>query len=98
MPQPTTANAASATSRVGAMAARAIAHPSAMTVSLRGRARYVGSLIERSWGGERPVALPDGTKRSFLEDGDTVTLSATTPDRSLGLAPVSATILPASRS
>lgn len=33
-----------------------------------------GSLIELSWNGERPIALPDGETRSFLEDGDAVTL------------------------
>lgn len=33
-----------------------------------------GSLIELSWNGERPIALPDGEVRSFLDDGDTVTL------------------------
>jgi fumarylacetoacetase len=33
-----------------------------------------GSLLELSWGGSRPITLPDGTTRSFLEDGDTVVL------------------------
>jgi fumarylacetoacetase len=34
-----------------------------------------GSLLELSWNGQRPVTLIDGqTKRSFLEDGDVVTL------------------------
>ena len=32
-----------------------------------------GSLLEMSWGGKEPISLPDGT-RSFIEDGDTVTL------------------------
>ena len=32
-----------------------------------------GSLLELSWGGEVPFAIEGGT-RSFLEDGDTVTL------------------------
>ncbi len=31
-----------------------------------------GSLLELSWGGKKPLQLPDGTTRSFLEDGDTV--------------------------
>ncbi len=35
-----------------------------------------GSLIELSWNGERPIALPDGSTRTFLEDGDTVVLRA----------------------
>lgn len=33
-----------------------------------------GSLIELTWGGERPLTLDDGSERRFLEDGDTVTL------------------------
>jgi fumarylacetoacetase len=33
-----------------------------------------GSLIELTWNGERPIELPDGEKRGFLEDGDEVTL------------------------
>jgi fumarylacetoacetase len=35
-----------------------------------------GSLLELSAGGESPVSLPDGEVRSFLDDGDTVTLRA----------------------
>jgi fumarylacetoacetase len=33
-----------------------------------------GSLIELSWRGANPIALPSGETRTFLEDGDTVTL------------------------
>ncbi len=33
-----------------------------------------GSLLELSWGGAAPIALPGGGSRSFLEDDDTVTL------------------------
>jgi len=33
-----------------------------------------GSLIELTWGGERPITLPDGSERRFLADGDTVIL------------------------
>ncbi|MCB0475646.1 MAG: fumarylacetoacetate hydrolase family protein, partial [Flavobacteriaceae bacterium] len=33
-----------------------------------------GSLLELTWKGERPLALTDGTSRTFVEDGDTVTL------------------------
>jgi fumarylacetoacetase len=33
-----------------------------------------GSLIELSWNGEKPVELPDGSTRTFLEDGDEVIL------------------------
>ncbi|MFV0361220.1 fumarylacetoacetase [Tropicimonas sp.] len=33
-----------------------------------------GSLLELSWGGREPITLADGKTRSFLEDGDTLTL------------------------
>ncbi len=36
----------------------------------------LGSLLEISVGGKQPVELPNGEKRSFLEDGDELTLSA----------------------
>ena len=35
-----------------------------------------GSLIELTWGGTEPLSLPDGTTRTFLEDGDRVVLEA----------------------
>ncbi len=35
-----------------------------------------GSLLELSWNGTQPVTLADGSTRTFLEDGDTVTISA----------------------
>lgn len=35
-----------------------------------------GSLLEMSWNGTSPITLADGTTRSFLEDGDTVAISA----------------------
>ena len=38
-----------------------------------------GSLLELSWGGERPLRLEDGTSRTFLEDGDRVVLRASAP-------------------
>ncbi|MFK7753040.1 MAG: fumarylacetoacetase [Sedimentitalea sp.] len=34
-----------------------------------------GSLLELSWGGKDPIALDSGETRSFVEDGDTLTLS-----------------------
>jgi fumarylacetoacetase len=36
----------------------------------------LGSLIEISRGGKQPIALPGGEERSFLEDGDEITLKA----------------------
>jgi fumarylacetoacetase len=38
-----------------------------------------GSLIELSWNGAEPLKLADGSTRTFLEDGDTVTISGTAP-------------------
>jgi fumarylacetoacetase len=35
-----------------------------------------GSLLELSWGGKNPIELPNGQKRTFLEDGDTVIMTA----------------------
>ena len=31
-----------------------------------------GSMLELSWNGQRPLTMPDGSERRFLEDGDTV--------------------------
>jgi len=36
-----------------------------------------GSLLERSWNGTKPIRLARGVERTFLEDGDTVTISGT---------------------
>ena len=33
-----------------------------------------GSMLEISWKGTRPVDMPDGTQRKFIQDGDTVIL------------------------
>ena len=33
-----------------------------------------GSLLELSWGGKEPLTLETGETRSFIEDGDTLTL------------------------
>ncbi len=36
-----------------------------------------GCLLELTWGGAEPLPLPDGSTRTFLRDGDTVSISAT---------------------
>ncbi|SEM30654.1 fumarylacetoacetase [Streptacidiphilus jiangxiensis] len=57
-----------------------------------------GALIELTWNGERPVTLDDGTTRSFLDDGDEVTITATAPGRDggrIGFGEVTGRILPA---
>jgi fumarylacetoacetase len=48
------------------------------TVSGAGRDQY-GSLIELSAGGTEPLRMADGSTRAFLEDGDTVTVTAAAP-------------------
>jgi fumarylacetoacetase len=56
-----------------------------------------GSLIELTWRGERPLDLADGTARSFLLDGDTVTLrgwAGADPATRIGLGSVTGTIVP----
>jgi fumarylacetoacetase len=58
-----------------------------------------GSFLELTWGGAEPVKL-DGGKRTFLEDGDTVTISATAPGSdgsTVGLGEVCGTIVAAGR-
>jgi fumarylacetoacetase len=47
-------------------------------------ADQLGSLLELTRGGQDPLRLPDGTTRTYLEDGDTVTISATAGAISLG--------------
>ncbi len=56
-----------------------------------------GSLLELSWGGKEPIALPGGETRSFIEDGDTLTLhgAAQGDGYRIGFGPCSGTILPA---
>ena len=31
-----------------------------------------GSMLELAWKGTKPITMPDGTERKFIEDGDTV--------------------------
>jgi fumarylacetoacetase len=60
-----------------------------------------GSLLELSWNGQRPVTLSDGqTKRSFLEDGDVVTLRGACVGEHYrcGFGTVSGRVLPAQTS
>jgi len=38
-----------------------------------------GCLLELTWGGREPVTLPDGSRRSWLDDGDEIVLTATAP-------------------
>lgn len=56
-----------------------------------------GSLMELTWRGERPLTLPDGSSRTFLEDGDTVVMRGwcQAPGRPrIGFGEVRGTIVP----
>ena len=57
-----------------------------------------GSLLELSWGGKNPITLPDGEKRTFLEDGDTLILKAHCQREGyarIGFGDCAGTVLPA---
>jgi len=56
-----------------------------------------GSMLELSWRGSEPVELPGGETRTFLEDGDAVTLTGYCERDGIrvGFGEVTGTILPA---
>jgi fumarylacetoacetase len=56
-----------------------------------------GALLELSWGGKEPITLDTGETRSFLEDGDTLTLhgAAKGAGYTIGFGACSGTLLPA---
>ena len=56
-----------------------------------------GSLLELSWNGAEPLTLPDGSTRTFLEDGDTIIMKAYQDLNGIrmGFGEVRGTILPA---
>jgi fumarylacetoacetase len=56
-----------------------------------------GSLLELTWRGTKPLELPGGEERRFLEDGDTVILTGWCqgPGYRVGFGEVRGTILPA---
>jgi fumarylacetoacetase len=57
-----------------------------------------GSLIELAWSGSKPLMLADGTSRSWLADGDEVTIAATAagPDGTrVGLGEARGQVMPA---
>ena len=58
-----------------------------------------GSMLELSWGGERAVALSDGGRRTFLKDGDRVTLdgAARGDGYTIGFGGCAGTVLPSGR-
>lgn len=56
-----------------------------------------GALLEMSWGGQDPVTLDTGESRSFVEDGDTLTLRGHAQGEGyrVGFGACTGTILPA---
>ena len=56
-----------------------------------------GSLLELSWGGKEPITLETGETRTFIEDGDTLTLTgaAKGDGYQIGFGTCVGTILPA---
>jgi fumarylacetoacetase len=56
-----------------------------------------GSMLELSWGGKNPLTLADGSKRSFLLDGDTVRMRgwAVKDGAKVGFGAVEGKLLPA---
>jgi fumarylacetoacetase len=66
------------------------------TISGPGRGQR-GAFIELTWGGAEPVPV-NGEQRTFLEDGDTVTITATAPGaggQRIGFGELTGTVLPA---
>ncbi|KGE88285.1 MAG: fumarylacetoacetase [Phaeodactylibacter xiamenensis] len=43
------------------------------TISGQEESSY-GSMLELTWRGTKPIAMPDGSERKFIHDGDTVTM------------------------
>ncbi len=57
-----------------------------------------GSFLELTWSGREPVSLDDGSTRGFLEDGDTVRITAWAPGADgtpIGFGEVVGTVQPA---
>lgn len=56
-----------------------------------------GSLLELSWGGKEPMQLDSGETRSFIEDGDTLTMTGTAKGDGfiIGFGECIGTLLPA---
>jgi fumarylacetoacetase len=56
-----------------------------------------GSMLELAWKGTKPVTLPDGSTRTFIEDGDTVKMTGYAEKNGIrvGFGQVSTKVLPA---
>lgn len=56
-----------------------------------------GSFLELTWNGDQPISLPTGETRTFLKDGDEVTMRGSALDGAVRLADVTGRIAPAAR-
>lgn len=56
-----------------------------------------GSMLEITWRGANPVSMPDGTERKFIQDGDSVVMSAycEKDGKRVGFGDVRTKVLPA---
>jgi len=56
-----------------------------------------GSMLEISWKGTKPVSMPDGTERKFIQDNDTVVMRGYSQKDGvrIGFGEVKAKLLPA---
>ena len=56
-----------------------------------------GSMLELSWAGSKPIPLSDGTTRTYLKDGDSITIKgySENDDLRIGFGEVHTKILPA---
>jgi fumarylacetoacetase len=56
-------------------------------------------LLEMSWNGQRPIALDEGGERTFIEDGDELTLTGWCQGEGyrVGFGECTGVILPARR-
>ena len=66
------------------------------TISGNDESAY-GSMLELSWKGTKPLTMPDGTQRKFINDGDTVIMKAHSKNKDvrIGFGEVITKILPA---
>ncbi len=66
------------------------------TISGPERSQF-GSLLEISWGGKEPITLETGETRTFIEDGDTLTLAGWAQGEGyrIGFGECTGTVLPA---
>jgi fumarylacetoacetase len=66
------------------------------TISGNDESAY-GSMLELSWKGTKPISMPDGSERKFIQDGDTIIMKAHSQKNGVrvGFGEVAAKVLPA---